>query len=270
MKKLLVVLSALAMFSSSATADIVIFRSGGAKEGIIVEETPATVKLRIKNAVVGFSRANIERIERATSEENKRLDRKWKDQAEEEEEKLRLKREEKKLFEEKQSARGLVKDGNQWTTKRRKAERDKASMRRAVDAQRAAARAGPDTEEEEEPEPEEEKEGDEALEEWEEENNPNARDISKIGVGNFELDQSTDNKMMLVGVITNKSEMMAQSIWVEIVLFNKEEKRIYEDVKVMNNLGEGQSRKLSVMISIPRSLIDRYEVRVRNVALRLY
>ena len=49
MKKLVMVLAALSFFISNATADIIIFTSGGAKEGIVQEETPTSVKMRVKS-----------------------------------------------------------------------------------------------------------------------------------------------------------------------------------------------------------------------------
>ncbi len=73
MRKLVLVLLVLALFSPGAFADIVIFKSGSAKEGIVEEETPTGIKIRIKNAVIGVSWQNIEKIEYATSEENRDL-----------------------------------------------------------------------------------------------------------------------------------------------------------------------------------------------------
>ena len=95
MKKLIFFLLALFVSSSSAAADIIVFKSGSAKEGIIEEDNPTGVKLRGKNAVNGISGQNIETIHYATPEENRSLDRRWEENKLKRQEERKRKREER-------------------------------------------------------------------------------------------------------------------------------------------------------------------------------
>ena len=106
--------------------------------------------------------------------------------------------------------------------------------------------------------------------EEEEEETPGARDISKISVGSFELEQSGRNKVKLVGSITNSAETTAQNIRMDVKLYNEEGEIIYSKPERLGKLKPGESKPVSVKISIPKQLISRHEVRITNVIMRQF
>lgn len=255
MKKLIMALAALFLFTSDAAADIIIFTSGSAKEGIVQEETPTSVKMRVKNAVVGFSRRNIERIEYASPEENAKLDRKWKEQEETQKEERDRKREKKRRREKRQMDGSLVKVGGRWVTRKEKAELEQENLRRRIEVQKnEEAEAALAAEEEAEREKEEETE-----------ENPRAKDIAKIFLGKPRLvSVETDSGVLMVRV-KNNGELAAESIFVEITLYNSKGRLISLEVEEMPDLPAGQSRRLQVgLIPDPR-IVGETKVRVTRV-----
>lgn len=251
MKRFIMALSVIVLFSSSAAADIIIFRSGSGKEGIIVEETPISVKMRIKKAVIGFSRSNIERIEYASPEENRKLDQKWMEQEKGREEKRKRKREEKERFEKGQREKGLVKAGDQWVTRRQKAELEQEEIRGKIEArkaERAAQQRALAAEEEEETEESE-----------------IAKDIKKIAVDSIGIKLSAGDVAILNGRLTNKGEFTAANIFLEILIYDKEGRPIFSRFEKISSLEPNQSRKLKIPLGIEGRFVGSSKVRVISV-----
>ncbi len=255
MKKLVMALAALSFFTSDAAADIIIFTSGGAKEGIVQEETPTSVKIRVKDAVIGFSRTKVDRIEYASPEENAKLNREWKEDEEKQEEERNRKREKKRKHEKRQMDRGLVKVGGKWVTRKKKAELQQENLRRRIEAQKdeeaeAALAAEEEAEEEEEEETEE---------------NPLAKDIAKIVLGKPSLMFLGINSVMLTTRVKNNGELAAESIFVEITAYNTEGRLISYEIEEMRDLPAGESRKLQMGLIVDPGIVGDTKVRVTRV-----
>ena len=116
MRKLMISILVSAVLSPVASGDIIVFKSGVAKRGVIEEETPASVKIRIEDSVLGVSRANIEKIEYATPEENMDLLMQWKEKRELLKEKRMKQKEEEKKFEKEQRDKGFVQVDGKWVS----------------------------------------------------------------------------------------------------------------------------------------------------------
>ncbi len=255
MKRLIMTLAILAFAASGAMADIVIFKSGGAKEGIIEEETPTSVRLRVRGAVIGFSRSNIERIEYASDEENEKLYDKWLQEVKDREEARDRKREDKKKFEKQQQEKGLIKVGDEWVTRRKKAELEQEGLRNRIRAQKneqgRLAREAELAAEEEERE--------------EAERNPRAGDIKKIVLGKSYVKHVGDYSAVLVGRLKNKGELVAESIFVETMIYNKEGVLISSATEEIHDLAPGQSQNLHIGLDMNPKLIGESKVRVTGV-----
>jgi hypothetical protein len=259
MKRLIAALVALALFSPSVMADIIIFKSGSAREGIIEEETPTSVKMRVKSAVIGFSRDNIERIEHSSSAENRKLDEKWKEQEKAQEEKRRKRREEKRLHEKRQSDKGLEKVGEEWVSRRRKAEIKQEqieSQARALERERA------------EEELERLREDASTLREGETEEDLLARNIAQIVVGKFSVEGTEERGETLQGRITNKGKLIADIISLQIDFYDHDGKLVGRIEEEIYGLGPKKHQILEVPLDFSSSLIGGTEVRVTNVVLR--
>jgi hypothetical protein len=259
MKRLIMTLAILVFFNSGVMADIVIFKSGGSKEGIIEEETPSSVKLRIRGAVIGFARSNIEWIEYASDQENAKLDDKWLEEEKEQEEERKRKREEEKKFEKRQLEKGLIKVGDEWVTRRKKAELQQEELRNRIQEQKdeqelAAQEAALAAEEEAEEEEEEE------IEE-----NPLTRDIEKISLGKPSVKRVGVDSAVFVSRIKNNGELAAESIYVDIFIYDKEGVLIYADTEEVPDLGGGQSRELNIALDVDPREIGKTEASVMGV-----
>jgi hypothetical protein len=255
-KKTIAFLLVIFFFTSGAAADIIIFNSGSAKEGIIEAETPTSIKLRVKNAVMGFSRDNIKEIEYASDEENRQLDIKWKEQEEQKKEERRQRKEAKKRFEKQQRDKGLVKEGKKWIPEKRKVELNRERARRSVDAQRDAISAGESEEDEEEQEDSEVEEelGGEGFDDI----SIDALNINKKGLGS----------MLFDGRVTNKGERTAGTIFLRIDVYNKAGRVIRSKTQRVNNLAPQESKKVRVPIQLKPEQVKRHDFVVTNVLWR--
>lgn len=106
-----------------ARADVIVFKSGLRKVGLIESETPETIRFRTRLGTTGISRDFIAQIERGTPEENAALQRYWAEEAqaaaanrERQAELRRAREQEQQAFEEVQRAKGLVKFDDEWLT----------------------------------------------------------------------------------------------------------------------------------------------------------
>lgn len=114
MKVYLVLVFSFAVFSSAASADVIVYKQSLRKaEVIITKETDTAIWVRggtegKSNAKI--KRSAIERIERWTPEQNEALEKKWKNQGQEKAEQ----REKEEKFDEEMRAKGKVKVGDEW------------------------------------------------------------------------------------------------------------------------------------------------------------
>jgi hypothetical protein len=257
MKRLLAVLLALALFSPGVMADIIIFRSGSARKGIIVEETPNSVKLRIRNAVIGFSRDNIERIEYSSASENSKLDQEWKDEEKQKEEKRRQRRAERKRFEKQQADKGLEKVGGQWVSRREKAQirqkgieaemraQERAEAEEARELERAAVLAEAELARDEN-----------RLPEY----------LKKIIIGKIRIGYSEDeNESVLTSRITNSGILVAEVVTLEIKVYDAEGTllRVYDEEII--EIGPKKHHMFTFTPGLGGNIIDSAEVTVTEV-----
>ena len=259
MKRLLAVLAVLALFSPGVMADIIIFQSGGAREGIIEEETPTSVKMRIKNAVIGFSRGNIERIEYSSSAENSKLDQKWKEEEKQQDEKRKQRREDKKRSEKRQSDKGLEKVNGQWVSRKKKAEikqdrieaeirgQEAVDVEEALELERAAVAA-------------------EAEKASEENRLPDY--IKKIVVGKFRVKDAGEGEVVIHGRITNKGKLIAELIILQAGIYDQEGTLVNSIEEQISDLGPNKHQKLEFPFDMNSSVIGSTEVTVSEVVWR--
>ena len=259
MKRLLAVLAALALFSPGVMADIIIFQSGGARKGIIEEETPTSVKMRIKNAVIGFSRDNIERIEYSSSAENSKLDRKWKEEKELQDEKRKQRREDKKRSEKRQRDKGLEKVNGEWISRKQKAEikqdrieaeiraQEGADAEEALELERAAVAA-------------------EAEKASEENRLPDY--LKEIVIGKFRVEDTGEGEVVLHGRITNKGKLIAELITLQVGIYDNDGTLISSTVEEISDMGPKKHQKLVLPLDMNSSVIGSTKVTVSEVVWR--
>lgn len=277
MKRIIFFLLTLVFLPSAAIADLLIFKSGSAKEAIIEEETPTSVKIRVKDAVYGIPRHNIERIEYATDEENLDLDLRWREEKRQREEQRTLRQQREEKFEEDQKEKGLVKVGDRWLTKEKKAELDRQKMRQKIEARRArarqqkastakAAKAAEEAEKIEEG-------GESKLPEFFEEMTPQERrryldGLKKIVVSDISVGSLGEGLTALKGRVTNKSRDHAESIFLEILLYGEKGEVFFLRDEELRDLGPNRSRNLFFQLDSDSALINSSKVRVIDVEWR--
>ncbi|MBI5119196.1 hypothetical protein HZA56_22240 [Candidatus Poribacteria bacterium] len=259
MKTLISVLIVLITFSSTTLADIIVFKTGAAKVGIIVEENPTSVRFRVKDSVLGISRENIERIEYAKPEENKELELKWKADKEKADEARKLKREEEQKFIEEQKAKGLVDFGGKWVTPAEAEAARQESVRQQVQAQQAAQAAAkrPISEETELPAfvrslpPDQKQAYMERL-----------KRVGLIEISQVRARPQSRNVTLLTGMVTNKSKDYMRRIDLEIQCIGENDQVLFTDTSRVDRLNPDTSGAFNVSVRIDSSLIKRTQVRV--------
>ncbi len=264
MKKLLLILLSLAFYSSNALADIIIFKSGSDKQGIVDEESPTGVKIRIKNAVIGISWANIERIEYATPEENRLLDQKWRDEQKERDEERKRNRAEREKREKQQRDKGLVKVGDEWVTRDERARRRDEGIRESMQAQEAADAEAAEAEAEAEQEPE----PDYLAGLTEEEKRQFKEDIKKVPVSGVTAVRLGDDSVMVKGRVKNTGEFAASIILLEITIYDKTGEIVVAGAEEITDLGPGQSRGFNFPASVAPGFVGNSKVQVIGVEWR--
>lgn len=263
MKTLISLFAVLVIFSSTALADIVIFKTGVAKVGIIVEENPTSVRFRVKDSVLGISRENIERIEYAKPEENKELELKWKAEKGKMEEERKLKREEAQKFVEEQKAKGLVEFGDKWMTPAEAEAARQESVRQQVQAQQAGqAVAKPvSTGEAELPASVESLPPDQKRLYME-----RLRRIKLIEISQVRARAQSRGLTLLTGMVTNKSKDYMRRIDLEIQCIGENDQALFIGRNRVDKLNPDTSGAFNVSIRVDNSLIKRTQVRVVDLA----
>lgn len=250
-------------------ADVVIFKSGVAKEGVIQEETPTTVKIKVKDVVIGISRSNIERIERATPQANQQLEEKWKEEKERLAEERAKKREAEAKLEAEQKTKGLVNVDGKWVSPAEAERMRQDEIRKQAEGQAASPTTGetpPAAETSEEtPAPE-------ILDNLPPELQQQARERlqrqKSIQVSQIQVESRGSDQSALRGTVVNKSDFFAQSVDLEITSYGDTGEVI--DLQRVNvaNLGPGESKPLNVPIRVDSKLIKRTATNVASVNWR--
>jgi len=96
--------------TAHARGDTVHLKKGGRITGVISSESGDSIEIKSNMGTIVLSKGAIEKIERATAEENRALESQWRQERDQEKEKIK----EAKRFEEEQRAKGLVKYQGTW------------------------------------------------------------------------------------------------------------------------------------------------------------
>jgi hypothetical protein len=266
MKKLALLTVALVALPSVVAADVIFFKSGTAKTGIVEEETPTTVKIRIEDKVVGISRASIERVEYATPEENERIELKWKEEKERIEEERRLKQAQREKLEMEQKAKGLVKIGDEYLSPAEMERREQQGIRAEIERQRAARTA------EETPEPSEEPELPEFVQGLPEEQKQlyieSMKRLKNIEVGQTRVESDRPGQTVLAGTVTNRDEGFAGTIDLEVRCSDEAGEVISVESARVFSLKPGESGSFFVTARVDKEFIKRTDVRVVSAVWR--
>ncbi|GAB4334680.1 MAG: hypothetical protein Kow0099_06860 [Candidatus Abyssubacteria bacterium] len=249
-----------------AFGDIIVFKSGTAKLGIIEEETPTTVKLRVKDVVVGVARSNIERIEYATPEENRELELKWAQERKEMEEEREKRRAERERQEAEQKAKGMVNVGGEWLTPAQAEAARQQTIRQQIQAQQQQASSKAPAEEapEEELPPEIQRLPEELRNQYLE----NRRREKEIKVSQIVVESQGLGKSVIRGTVRNGSDAFAASVDLVISVYGEEEVPILSQSAAIRYLGPGKSAALYESVRIGAEFIKRVEVNVQGVRWR--
>jgi hypothetical protein len=260
MEKLLISVCALSVLSSVATADIIVFKSGVAKKGVIEEETPTSVKIRIEDSVIGVSRENIVRIEYATPEENSEILMEWKEKKDLLREKRRQKREEQEKFEKEQRDKGFVQVGDRWVFPAEAEKMRQEGIRQQIKADENARKA------KETPPPPEEPELPEYLDRM-----PDAvkkayvEDIRKIDVSQIRTASQSQSQTNVTARIKNNGEFRALVVNVQIQCYDENNELIYADTARVTGVDPDGTGSVYSPVPLESSLIKRVEVNVVGV-----
>ncbi len=261
---LFIMIPVLLLITSTAVADVVVFKSGAAKQGIIEEETPTTVKMRVKDVVVGIMRDNIERIEYATPEENRDLELKWSQERKQLEEEREKRRAERERLDAEQKAKGMVNVGGEWMTPAQVEAARQESVRQQIQVQRQAEA---DAEEAAEGAPEEElpPEFQDMPEELRAANLENLRRQKQIVVSQVLVESQGAGRSVVRGTVINGSNALAGSVTLIIRAYGDAEEPILTDTAKVGSVAPNRSAILYKTIRLSADLIKRVEVNVHNV-----
>jgi hypothetical protein len=256
-------------FPAAATADVIVFKSGTAKVGIIQEETPTTVKIRVKDVVIGVSRTNIERIERATPEKNQQLEEKWKEEKEQLAEERAKRREEAARFEAEQKEKGLVNVDGKWVSPAEAERVKQQATRKQIEAQ-AAGTAG---EAAEKPEESEETPVPEIInelpnEELKKQALEGLERQKKIEVSQIQVKSLGGNQSAFTGTVTNRSDTFAQRVDLEIRNYDDAGEIVDVQTTSVMSLKPGESKALDVPVRLDSSLIKQTKALIVSVEWR--
>jgi hypothetical protein len=250
------------LFSSAASADIIIFKSGSAKIGIIEEETATHITIREKDKVATISKANIERVEYSDAEENEKLRMKWKEEKERLEEQRKKAREAEEKFEADQKAKGLLNVDGKWISVGEAEARRQEQIRQEVQQQnQSAAGTEPETSEEFEiPEyvedlPEDKKEL--VLEELKRQ--------QEIEVLNVQVVQLGGDQVQVKGTVINKSDTVAKAVELEIESFDEQGEVLELESARVSFLRPGESGSFTAPLKTSAELVKNASVRILSV-----
>lgn len=250
MRKLVIAILALLVFPSLVFGDRITFKTGDTKEGIIEEETPTMVRLRVKDITIGVARSRIESIKYATREENDALKAKWEEKerelAEERQERLRKKEE----YERTQRARGLKKVDGRWISPA------DARARRPT----AAPTGAEPTEATEEVNPEEFSEYFLGLPE--ELKAAFRTDRSKIHVTGEKWETAGEDLTTLTAEVKNMGNSNAETILLVVRCFDEADAVVYSGEEAVDDLGKGMATMLDTVLPVSADLIQRVNIYV--------
>ena len=164
--------------------------------------------------------------------------------------------------------------GDRWLTKEKKAELDQQKMRQKIEAQRARARqqkASPVGAAEEAGEIEEG--GEYELPEFFEEMTPQERrlyleGLKEIVVSDISVGSLREGSAVLKGRVTNKSQDHAESVFLEILLYDEKGEVFIARYEELRDLGPNLSKNLFFQLDSDSALINSSEVRVTDVEWR--
>ncbi len=267
MRKLALLTVALIALPSAVAADVIFFKSGSAKIGIVEEETPTTVKFRVEDKVVSLPHASIDRIERATPEENEKIERKWKEEKERIEEERRIKQAEREKLEAEQRAKGLVKVGDEHLSAAEVERREQEGIRTEIERQRAAAAAAKEA-----PKPPEEPELPDFVRGLSDEEKQlyiqDLKRMKNIQVGSVAVDSDRPGQTVLRGTVTNRDEAVAGRIDIEVRCYDEAGEVISLDNAKVYSLKPGDSGSYFVTTNVDKEFIKRTDARVVGVLWR--
>ena len=246
-----------------AAADIIIFKSGSAKIGIVEEENSRQVTIRDKDRVVTIMRANIEKIEYSTEEENRQLRFKWEEEKRRLAEKRKEREEAQKKFEAEQKAKGLIEVDGKWLSVGEAEARRQQQIQQQVQRQRQQAAAEKETEATEEIELPEY--ADDLTEEQKALLREDLKRREKITVGKIQMVDLGSGRVQLKGMVTNGSDMTANEIALQITFYGEDGQVLdFEDTTVYS-VQPGATGSFHAMSSVDAELIKRTEAEILSV-----
>jgi hypothetical protein len=255
-------LVAFLIFPSLAHADIIIFKSGSAKVGIVEEENPAQVKFREKDKVATIMRPNIERIEYSTPEENEQLRLKWKEEKQRLEEQRKKRRQAEEKFTAEQKAKGLINMDGQWVSPAEAEARRQQQILQQVQSGEVEASM------DEQAGAEEEVEEPEFLGDLD----PEQRDLfmedlkrqQKIKVAQVQIIAIEGVNAAVKGTVTNGSDSTAKNIEIEIECYDENGEMIDAESAVVSALKPGESGSFRTTLGVEAEFIKQTKARVIN------
>lgn len=253
-------ISAALLFPMGAEADVVLFKTGAAKIGIIEEETPSTVKLRIRDVVIGISRDNIEKIEYATPEENESLRFKWEEEKREAEEERERKRRALEKFEREQQAKGLINVNGEWVTPMEIERRRQRNIEQRVQGEGSAQPEATGAEEESEIEVPEIVEG--LSTERQEAYIESLERQKQLEISQIRTDPQGARTTILTGRVLNKSDRTARKIYLEIVGYDQNGEEIVYETSQVSGVAPKKLGRIHVPLRIENEFLDKTEIRI--------
>lgn len=264
MRMIMILLAGLFVLSTRANGDIIIFKNGSAKVGVIVEEEkPTQVTFREKEKVITVVRTNIERIEYSTPEENEKLRLKWKEEKQRLEEQRKKKREAEEKFEAAQKAKGFVQVNGEWISPGEAEARRQQEIRRQVENQKTEAGT------EQQPEASEEIELPEILDEIDPDQKElfieNLKRQQKVQVSGVQVVALGSSEAAVKGTVVNGSELTAGNIQVEVECFDENGDSLGIESARVSLLRPGESGSFSTPFGVPLESIKETKAQVTSV-----
>jgi hypothetical protein len=247
---------------STGDADIIIFKSGSAKVGIIEDEQPDQVTFRDHDRVVTIMRSNIDRVERVSKEENENLRAKWKREKQEQEEQRRKRIEAEKKFEEEQKAKGLINVNGRWISAGEAEKQRQQQIQQQIKNQQKNAQA---EQESEEPEVELPDYFDQLDSAQQEVVLDELKRQQELQVGSLQVTSIKSGEATVKGTVTNGSEMTASSIDIIVQCYGENDELLGSEDAVVVSVRPGESGYFYVPIGVDAQLIKRTDARIVSV-----
>jgi len=250
------------LLPSTGNADIIIFKSGSAKVGIVEDEKPDEVTFRDHDRIVTIMRSNIEHIEHATEEENENLRAKWKREKQELEEKRRKRMEAEKKFEEGQKAKGLINVDGRWISAGEAERQRQQQIQQQIKNQQKKVQPKQESEEPEVELPDYFDQLDSAQQEVVLEELKRQKELQ---VGSLQVSSIKSGEATVKGTVTNGSEMTASSIDIIVQCYGENDELLGAEDAVVVSVRPGESGYFYVPIGVDAQFIKRAEARIVSV-----